>query len=72
MTKITMSIRTEPELKAKLEHITKGSGMSLSDAIKLALFRYVDDYEKERGRIPQEEIDPRAAELLKKTGKRRK
>ena len=46
--------------------------MSLSDAIKLALFRYVDDYEKERGRIPQEEIDRRAAELLKKTGKRRK
>lgn len=64
MAKITMSIRTEPELKAKLEYIIKGSGMSLSDVIKTALFRYCYQYEKEKGEIPQDYIDSRTAEIL--------
>ena len=60
-----MSIRTEPELKAKLEFMIKGSGLSLADAIKIALFQYVEKYEKENGKFPQDEIDHRAAEILK-------
>lgn len=65
MPKITMSIRTEPELKAKLEYMTKGSGFSLSDTIKAALFQYVEDWEKKNGKIPPHIVEARAAELLK-------
>ena len=64
MPKITMSIRTEPELKAKLEYIIRGSGMSLSDVIKAALFQYCDTYEKEKGEIPMDYITNRTAEIL--------
>lgn len=63
MPKITMSIRTEPELKAKLEYIIHGSGMSLADAIKAALFQFCEKYEQERGEIPQDYISRRAAEI---------
>ena len=65
MAKITMSIRTEPELKAKLEYIIKGSGMSLSDVIKTALFEYCYRYEQEKGDIPMDYIERRTAEILK-------
>lgn len=65
MPKITMSIRTEPELKAKLEYIVKGSGMSISDAIKTALFQYCNQYEQENGKIPKDYITSRAAEIIK-------
>ena len=59
-----MSIRTEPELKAKLEYIIQGSGMSLADAIKAALFQFCEKYEQERGEIPQDYISRRAAEIM--------
>lgn len=65
MPKITMSIRTEPELKAKLEFMIKGSGLSLADAIKTALFQYVETYEKENGKIPPDIVEKRAIEILK-------
>ena len=63
MAKITMSIKTEPELRAKLEYIIKGTGMSLSDAIKAALFQFCDIYEREKGEIPMDYIESRAADL---------
>jgi predicted transcriptional regulator len=65
MPKITMSIRTEPELKAKLEYMIKGSEFSLADAIKTALFQYIEKYEKENGKIPQNIVESRTAEILK-------
>lgn len=70
--KITMSIKTEPELKAKLEYIIKGSGMSLSDVIKTALFQYCDRYEMAKGEIPRDYIDNRAAEIIAMTERRKK
>lgn len=60
-----MSIRTEAELKAKLEYIIKGSGMSLSDAIKTALFEYCDRYENKNGKIPTDFITSRTADIIK-------
>lgn len=63
MAKITMSIKAEAELKARLEYTIKNTGMSLSDAIKAALFEYCDRWEKDRGKIPQDYIAKRAMEL---------
>lgn len=65
MATITMSIRTEPEMKAKLEYIKKNSGLSLSDTIKAALYNYCNQYEQEKGEIPIDYIEERAAQLLK-------
>ena len=64
MARIAMSVKAEPELKAKLEYIIKGTGMSLSDVIKAALFQYCDRYEQEKGKIPQDYIESRAAALI--------
>ncbi len=64
MARIAMSVKTEPELKAKLEYIIKGTGMSLSDAIKAALFEFCDRYEQEKGEIPQDYIESRAAAIM--------
>ncbi len=65
MPKITMSIRTEPELKAKLEYIIQGSGMSLADCIKRALFQFIEKWERENGKIPSDYTEQRAAALMK-------
>ena len=64
MARIAMSVKTEPELKAKLEYIIKGTGMSLSDVIKTAIFQYCDRYEQEKGEIPQDYIESRAAAIM--------
>ncbi len=64
MPKITMSIRTEPELRAKLEYIIQGSGMSLADSIKQALFQFIEKWERENGKIPADYIEQRAAEII--------
>ena len=64
MARIAMSVKTEPELKAKLEYIIKGTGMSLSDAIKTALFEFCDRYEQKNGQIPQDYIESRAADIM--------
>ncbi len=69
MPKITMSIRTEPELKAKLEYIIRGSGMSLADCIKRALFQFIESWERENGKIPADYTEQRAAELTGKGGR---
>ena len=63
MAKITISARVEPELKAKLEYISKGSGFSLADHIKAALALYINGFEKNHGNIPQKEVDRRAKEI---------
>ena len=64
MARIAMSVKTEPQLKAKLEYIIKGTGMSLSDVIKTAIFQYCDRYEQEKGEIPQDYIESRAAAIM--------
>ena len=64
MARIAMSVKAEPELKAKLEYIVKGTGMSLSDVIKTAIFQYCDRYEQEKGEIPQDYIESRAAAIM--------
>ena len=60
MAKITISARVEPELKAKLEYIAKGSGFSLADHIKNALAQYIERFESEKEDIPQSVVDRRA------------
>lgn len=68
MSKITMSIRTEPELRAKLEYIIQGQGMSLADVIKTALFDLCRNYEQSRGEIPRDWIESRTKEILTQRG----
>ena len=67
MSKVTISIRVEPELKAILEIMAEGSGFSVADTIRAALGRYITRYEDARGVIPQSEIDRRAAKILART-----
>lgn len=63
MEKTTISTRVEPELKAMLEYIARGSGFSLADHIKAALGSYIRTWQQENGAIPQEFITRRAAEI---------
>ena len=63
MAKITIAARVEPELKAKLEYISNGSGFSLADHIKAALALYINGFEKKHGNIPKDIVERRAEEI---------
>lgn len=71
MSKVTISIRVEPELKAILEIIAEGSGFSVADTIRTVLGQYITQYEDARGIIPQSEIDRRAAEIIARQKRKR-
>ena len=61
--KTRISFRLEPELKARAEYVGHRTGLAMSDVMTFALARYIDEFVRLHGPIPQEYIDRRAAEI---------
>lgn len=55
--KVPVNAKIETEMKAKLEIIAKNSSLSYADVVRMALFEYIQKYEKANGKISAEEIN---------------
>lgn len=62
MPKINLTIRVEPELRARLDYVAERIGANEAEAVRVALIDYIARWEAANERIPKEDTDHRAAE----------
>lgn len=57
MAKTLISVKVEPEMRAKIDIIAQYNSISYADAVRMALVDYIQKHERQHGRISAEEIN---------------
>ena len=62
MSKINLTIRVEPRLRARLDYVAERIGANEADTVRIAIIDYIRRWESDNKPIPKEDTDRRIKE----------
>lgn len=66
MSKINLTIRVEPRLRARLDYVAARIGSSTPEVSRIALIEYVANWEAANRTIPEDDLDRRVKDILER------